>query len=60
MKKHLIRVDGDDFSGWCRSHCTWGMTTPLLATGPILVNAASSFSRGHWRLVNLEKQSRDG
>jgi hypothetical protein len=30
MNKHLIWVDGDDFSGWCCSHCTWGMTAPRL------------------------------
>jgi hypothetical protein len=41
MNKHLIRVDGDDFSGWCCSPCTWGVTTPLLAS----TVAALAFSR---------------
>lgn len=30
MEKRLIWVDGDDFSGWCCSRCTWAMTAPLL------------------------------
>src|SRR6266852_2835903 len=30
MSKRLIRVQGDDFTGWCCSHCTWGITTPRL------------------------------
>ena len=30
MDKRLIRVDGDDFSGWCCSRCGWSMTAPLL------------------------------
>ncbi len=41
MNKHLIRVDGDDFSGWCWSRCTWGMTTPLVES----TVAALAFSR---------------
>jgi hypothetical protein len=41
MDKHLIRVDGDDFSGWCCSRCTWGMTTPLLES----TVAALAFNR---------------
>ncbi len=32
MNKRLIWVDGDDFSGWCCSHCTWGLTAPRLET----------------------------
>ena len=27
MNKRLIRVDGDDFTGWCCSHCPWDMIT---------------------------------
>jgi hypothetical protein len=30
MNKRLIRVDGDDFTGWCCSHCPWDMITPRL------------------------------
>jgi hypothetical protein len=41
MNKRLIRVDGDDFSGWCCSHCTWGMTAPLLES----TVAALAFNR---------------
>ena len=41
MDKRLIRVDGDDFSGWCCSRCTWGMTTPLLES----TVAALAFNR---------------
>jgi hypothetical protein len=41
MNKHLISIDGDDFSGWCCSRCTWGMTTPLLES----TVAALAFNR---------------
>jgi hypothetical protein len=41
MDKRLIRVDGDDFSGWCCSRCPWGMTTPLLES----TVAALAFNR---------------
>src|SRR5258708_462980 len=30
MNKRLIRVDGDDFTGWCSSHCPWDILTPRL------------------------------
>src|SRR5262249_10882222 len=30
MSKRLIWVDGDDFTGWCCSHCTWGLSAPYL------------------------------
>jgi hypothetical protein len=30
MNKRLIWVDGDDFTGWCGSHCPWDMTAPRL------------------------------
>src|SRR2546427_10955434 len=26
MSKRLIWVEGDDFTGWCCFHCTWGIT----------------------------------
>ncbi len=29
MNKRLISIDGDNFSGWCCSRCTWGITTPV-------------------------------
>jgi hypothetical protein len=41
MNKQLIWVDGDDFSGWCCSRCTWGMTTPRLES----TVAALAFNR---------------
>jgi hypothetical protein len=41
MNKHLIWIDGDDFSGWCCSHCTWGMTAPHLES----TVAALTFNR---------------
>ena len=41
MHKHLISIDEDDFSGWCCSRCTWGMTTPLLES----TVAALAFNR---------------
>jgi hypothetical protein len=41
MNNHLISIDGDDFSGWCCSRCTWGMTTPLLES----TVAALAFNR---------------
>jgi hypothetical protein len=28
MRKRLIRIEGDDFTAWCCSHCTWGITAP--------------------------------
>jgi hypothetical protein len=30
MDKRLIWIDGDDFTGWCCSHCTWAITAPHL------------------------------
>ena len=31
MNKRLIWIDGDDdFSGWCCSHCSWGVSPPYL------------------------------
>ena len=41
MNKHLIWIDGDDFSGWCCSDCTWGMTAPRLES----TVAALTFNR---------------
>ena len=41
MNKHLIWIDGDDFSGWCCSFCTWGMTAPRLES----TVAALTFNR---------------
>jgi len=40
MNKRLIWVD-DGFSGWCCSHCTWGMTAPRLES----TVAALAFNR---------------
>src|SRR5439155_23996736 len=31
MNKRLIWVEGDDFTGWCCSHCTWGITAVVRA-----------------------------
>jgi hypothetical protein len=41
MNKHLIRVEGDDFTGWCCSHCTWGIIAPHLES----TVAALAFNR---------------
>jgi hypothetical protein len=41
MNKRLIWVDDDDFSGWCYSHRTWGMTAPRLES----TVAALAFNR---------------
>jgi hypothetical protein len=41
MRKRLICVEGDDFTGWCCSHCTWGITTPRLES----TVAALAFNR---------------
>jgi len=31
MNKRLVWIDGDDdFSGWCCSHCSWGVSPPYL------------------------------
>jgi hypothetical protein len=43
MNKHLIWIDDDDFSGWCCSRCTWGMTAPRLES----TVAALAFNRLH-------------
>jgi hypothetical protein len=41
MNKQLIWIDDDDFSGWCCSRCTWGMTAPRLES----TVAALAFNR---------------
>jgi hypothetical protein len=41
MNKRLIRVDDDDFTGWCCSHCPWDMTAPRLES----TTAALAFNR---------------
>jgi hypothetical protein len=41
MNKHLIWVDGDDFSGWCCSSCEWSITAPHLES----TVAAPAFNR---------------
>ena len=41
MSKRLIRVEGDDFTGWCCSHCPWGLTAPYLES----TVAALAFNR---------------
>jgi hypothetical protein len=41
MNKDLIWVDRDEFSGWCCSHCTWGIAPPVLET----TVAALTFNR---------------
>ena len=51
MDKHLIWVDGDDFSGWCCSHCTWGLTAPRLES----TVAALAFNRAAQK--DFEKHS---
>jgi len=30
VKRHIIRVDAEDFIGWCCSFCPWEMTAPRL------------------------------
>jgi len=41
MGKRLIWVEGDDFTGWCCSHCSWGLTAPRLES----TVAALAFNR---------------
>jgi hypothetical protein len=41
MNKRLIWVEGDDFTGWCCSLCTWGITAPHLES----TVAALAFNR---------------
>jgi hypothetical protein len=41
MTKRLIWIDGNDFSGWCCSHCTWGISAPHLES----TVAALAFNR---------------
>jgi hypothetical protein len=41
MNKRLIWVEGDDFTGWCCSHCPWGITAPHLES----TVAALAFNR---------------
>jgi len=37
----LIWAEGDDFTGWCCSHCPWGITAPRLES----TVAALAFNR---------------
>jgi hypothetical protein len=39
--KRLIWVEDDDFTGWCCSHCMWGITAPYLES----TVAALAFNR---------------
>jgi len=41
MNKRLIWVEGDEFTGWGCSHCTWGITAPHLES----TVAALAFNR---------------
>ena len=41
MSKRLIWVEGDEFTAWCCSHCTWGITAPRLES----TTAALAFNR---------------
>jgi len=41
MNKRLIWVEGHDFTGWCCSHCTLGITAPHLES----TVAALAFNR---------------
>jgi hypothetical protein len=37
MKKRMIRIEDEQFTGWCCSHCHWGITAPRLeSTVPAL------------------------
>jgi len=39
--KRLIWIEGDDFTGWCCSHCAWGIVAPHLES----TVAALAFNR---------------
>ncbi len=41
MAKRMIWVEDETFTGWCCSHCTWGITAPKLHT----TVAALAFNR---------------
>ena len=41
MNKRLIWAEGDDFTGWCCSRRTWGVTAPRLESAV----AALAFNR---------------
>ena len=41
MNKRLIWVEGDDFTGWCCSHCPWRIIAPHLES----TVAALAFNR---------------
>ena len=41
MHKRLIWVEGEDFTGWCCSYCTWGIAAPHLES----TVAALAFNR---------------
>lgn len=30
--RHMIWADNEDFTGWCCSHCLWGLIAPHLVT----------------------------
>jgi hypothetical protein len=39
--KRMIWAEADDFTGWCCSHCTWGISAPRLES----TVAALAFNR---------------
>jgi hypothetical protein len=39
--RHMIWADNEDFTGWCCSHCLWGLISPHLET----TVAALAFNR---------------
>jgi hypothetical protein len=41
MSRHMIWADNEDFTGWCCSHCLWGLISPHLET----TVAALAFNR---------------
>ena len=41
MQKRMIWVEDERFTGWCCSHCEWGLTAPRLES----TVAALAFNR---------------
>ena len=41
MNRRIIWIEDETFTGWCCSHCTWGLTAPRLES----TVAALAFNR---------------
>jgi len=56
MDKRLIWVDGDNFSGWCCSNCTWAITAPRMdsTVAALAFNRVAQKDFDHHTCVNIQ------